>query len=169
MLYGYDPGMLCLKTVQKGAGLVSLGEVLQVLYFVLICVEQCCTAKFIYLQAAPNVAYAGISVQLGLRWAICMTAIALLHLRRWWALPVLTARWPRRPGPCNIHICVYAITSDLVSQPKNQALEENQWITDLAVNNVLDNLVGDDGDDWGVGQTGWWLVNPCLVRWGFRW
>ena len=32
-------------------------------------------------------------------------------------------------------------------KPKNQALEENQWITDLAVNNVLDNLVGDDGDD----------------------
>lgn len=28
-----------------------------------------------------------------------------------------------------------------------KALEENQWITDLAVNNVLDNLVGDDGDD----------------------
>lgn len=72
-------------------------------------------------------------------------------------------------GACNIHVCIYAITSDMVSQPKNQALEENQWITDLAVNNVLDNLVGDDGDDWGVGQTGWWLVNPCLVRWGFRW
>ena len=57
-------------------------------------------------------------------------------------------------GACNIHVCIYAITSDLISQPKNQALEENQWITDLAVNNVLDNLVGDDGDDWGAGQTG---------------